>query len=193
MKYLLLTQCTSAQTEIKYMTDGMLMRETLSDPLLSRYSVIIIDEAHERSIATDLLVGLVKKIQKKRPELRVVISSATMDAEQFRAFFNTNTTPDVSKDTSVIYSLPGRVFPVDVYYMEHPAEDYIKDSVETVFSIHQKEKQGDILLFLTGREEVDTACQMIQSRQEYACLIAVNDLDIFMRCRYMPVCQLKNN
>lgn len=80
---------TSPQTRIKFCTDGLLVREALADPLLSRVSVVIVDEAHERSLHTDVLLGLLKKVQRRRPELRVIVASATMDAELFRDFFDT--------------------------------------------------------------------------------------------------------
>ena len=79
---------TSANTRIKFLTDGLLIREALVDPLLSRYSVIMVDEAHERSISTDILLGLLKKVRKRRSDLRIVISSATLQAEEFRKFFS---------------------------------------------------------------------------------------------------------
>ncbi|ORY95081.1 hypothetical protein BCR43DRAFT_343081 [Syncephalastrum racemosum] len=129
---------TSQRTRIKYMTDGMLFRETMIDPLLSRYSVIMIDEAHERSLYTDILIGVIKKIQKKRPDLRVVISSATLDAEAFFHFFNHNRTRDPVHDTAAILSLQGRMHPVDILYTETPVDDYVEKTVQTVFDIHTK-------------------------------------------------------
>ncbi|EDV25961.1 uncharacterized protein TRIADDRAFT_24419, partial [Trichoplax adhaerens] len=147
-------------TRIKFVTDGLLIREMMADPLLRRYSVVMLDEAHERTINTDVVIGLLKKIQKKRPELKIIISSATLDAEAFRDFFNSNTTDDTSLDTASILSIEGRMFPVDIHYTADPVPDYIKAAVDTVFKIHQNEKRGDILVFLTGQEEVETAVNM---------------------------------
>lgn len=160
---------TSAATRIKFMTDGLLVREALVDPLLSRYSVIMIDEAHERSISTDILLGLLKKILKRRPELRVIISSATLQAEDFLDFFSRSAEPSesgqsVTGKTGTIISLEGRTYPIDVLYLESPAEDYVEKAVETVFDIHKGEAEGDILVFLTGREEIDQAVQAIAER-----------------------------
>ncbi|OWZ35392.1 ATP-dependent RNA helicase DDX35 [Cryptococcus neoformans AD2-60a] len=153
------------RTRIKYMTDGMLFRETMMDPLLSKYSVIMIDEAHERGAYTDLLLGLLKKIMRKRPELRVIISSATIDAEDFLEYFNTNADgTDRSKDDAIIVSLEGRMFPVEVCYLKEPCADYTQAAVQTVFDIHLREPLGDILVFLTGREEIDQVIQEVADR-----------------------------
>ncbi|KAK9723670.1 hypothetical protein RND81_05G016700 [Saponaria officinalis] len=75
-------------TRIKFLTDGVLLREMMDDPLLSKYSVIMVDEAHERSISTDVVLGLLKKIQKRRPDLRLVISSATIEERPISSFFH---------------------------------------------------------------------------------------------------------
>ena len=138
------------------------------DPLLSRYSVIMVDEAHERSISSDILLGLLKKIRKKRSDLRIIISSATLQAEDFRDFFSEGeeSTSDNKQngDVSSIISLEGRTYPIDTLYLETPAEDYLERAISTVFDIHANEPKGDILVFLTGREEIEQAVQAVSER-----------------------------
>ncbi|KAF3480278.1 protein of unknown function DUF1605 [Arthroderma uncinatum] len=159
---------TSAATRIKFVTDGLLLREALVDPLLSRYSVIMVDEAHERSISTDVLLGVLKKIRKRRPELRIVVSSATLKAEDYVNFFvgGDQATNEIDEDNDItkIITLRGKMYPVDCLYLETPAEDYIERAVKTVFDIHTSEPDGDILLFLTGRDEINTATQKISEQ-----------------------------
>ncbi|KIK07287.1 hypothetical protein K443DRAFT_673549 [Laccaria amethystina LaAM-08-1] len=148
--------CTSPETRIKYMTDGMLQRECLIDPLCSSYSVVMLDEAHERTIATDVLFGLLKKAVKRRPDLKLIVTSATLDAEKFSKYFF----------GCPIFTIPGRTYPVEVLYTKEPESDYLDASLITVMQIHLSEPPGDILLFLTGQEEIDTACEILFERMK---------------------------
>uniref|UniRef100_A0A1J3K7M0 RNA helicase n=1 Tax=Noccaea caerulescens TaxID=107243 RepID=A0A1J3K7M0_NOCCA len=139
--------CTSEKTVNKYMTDGMLLRELLIEPKLDSYSVIMVDEAHERTLSTDILFGLVKDLAKVRPDLRLIISSATLEAKKFSEYF----------DSARIYMIPGRRYPVEKLFTRWPEPDRLETAVRTVFQIHQTEPLGDILVFLTGQEEIETA------------------------------------
>jgi pre-mRNA-splicing factor ATP-dependent RNA helicase DHX15/PRP43 len=131
------------------MTDGMLLREAMNDPTLSRYSCIVLDEAHERTLSTDVLMGLLKEVMVKRPDLKVVVMSATMDAEKFQKYFS----------GAPMLKVPGRTHPVEVFYTPEPEKDYVEASVRTVIQIHQYEPPGDVLLFLTGEEEIEDVCK----------------------------------
>uniref|UniRef100_A0A1B6F5K8 RNA helicase n=1 Tax=Cuerna arida TaxID=1464854 RepID=A0A1B6F5K8_9HEMI len=146
--------CTSERTIIKYMTDGTLHREFLSEPDLQGYSVMIIDEAHERTLHTDILFGLVKDITRFRPDLKLLISSATLDAQKFSDFF----------DDAPIFRIPGRRFPVDIYYTKAPEADYVDACVVSILQIHATQPLGDILVFLTGQEEIETCQELLQDR-----------------------------
>ena len=150
------SRCDLSSTRLKFVTDGLLIREMMSDPLLSSYSVVMLDEAHERSLCTDIVVGLIKKIQRRRPELRVIVASATLDAEKVRDFFNTNVTADdPSKDDVAILSVEGRMFPIDIFYALDPLPDFVKATIETIKKIHHSEPAGDVLAFLTGQDDID--------------------------------------
>ncbi|XP_076470144.1 putative ATP-dependent RNA helicase DHX35 isoform X2 [Babylonia areolata] len=153
--------CDPATTKILFMTDGMMIREIMQDPLLSKYSVILLDEAHERALNTDIILGLLRKIQKKRSDLKLVVASATLDAEEMKSFFNYNETGDPEKDTAAVMTVEGREYPVDIHYSIDPLPDYVKGTVDTVMKIHFNEKPGDVLVFLTGMEEVDRVVRML--------------------------------
>ena len=146
--------CTSERTILKYMTDGMLLREFLSEPDLASYSVMIIDEAHERTLHTDILFGLVKDIARFRSDLKLLISSATLDAQKFSEFF----------DDAPIFRIPGRRYPVDIYYTKAPEADYVDAAVVSVLQIHVTQPLGDVLVFLTGQEEIEAAQEMLLER-----------------------------
>lgn len=142
---------TGPQTILKYMTDGMLLREAMNDHTLSRYSTIILDEAHERTMATDVLMGLIKEVAQRRPDLKIIIMSATLDAQKFQRYFN----------DAPLLAVPGRTHPVEIFYTPEPEQDYVEAAIRTVLQIHATEPEGDILLFLTGEEEIEDACRKI--------------------------------
>jgi pre-mRNA-splicing factor ATP-dependent RNA helicase DHX16 len=147
--------CTGPKTIIQYMTDGMLLREILTEPDLASYSCLVIDEAHERTLHTDILFGLVKDIVRFRNDLKLIISSATLDAEKFSKYF----------DDASIFMIPGRMFPVDIFYTKSPEADYVDAAVVTVLQIHVSQPlNGDILVFLTGQEEIETAAEILTQR-----------------------------
>lgn len=146
--------CTSERTVLKYMTDGMLLREFLSEPDLASYSVIIVDEAHERTLHTDILFGLVKDVARFRPDLKLLISSATLDAQKFSEFF----------DDAPIFRIPGRRFPVDIFYTKAPEADYLDAAIVTILQIHVTQPIGDILVFFSGQEEIETAQEILLER-----------------------------
>lgn len=148
--------CTGPETIIKYMTDGMLLRECLMDLDLKNYSLIMLDEAHERTIHTDVLFGLLKQAVQRRPELKLIVTSATLDAVKFSQYFF----------EAPIFTIPGRTFPVEVLYTKEPETDYLDASLITVMQIHLREPPGDVLLFLTGQEEIDTACEILYERMK---------------------------
>ncbi|KAG9443897.1 hypothetical protein H6P81_015237 [Aristolochia fimbriata] len=185
---------TSSSTRIKFMTDGLLLREALLDPLLSKYSVIIVDEAHERTVHTDVLLGLLKGVQiarsrstiqqtnlnklkpggetsdkkdeflstsslkpcqgEKVSPLKVIIMSASLDARGFSEFFG----------GARAVHIQGRQYPVDIFYTFQAEPDYLDAALITIFQIHGEEGPGDILVFLTGQEEIESLERLVQEK-----------------------------
>ncbi|EQK99696.1 ATP-dependent RNA helicase DHX8 [Ophiocordyceps sinensis CO18] len=138
---------TSDKTVLKYMTDGMLLREFMTEPDLAGYSALMIDEAHERTVHTDILLALVKDLARERRHLKLLISSATMNATKFSEYF----------DDAPIFNIPGRRYPVDIYYTPAPEANYLAAAITTTFQIHTTQGKGDILIFLTGQDEIEAA------------------------------------
>ncbi|KAI9897555.1 hypothetical protein N3K66_007411 [Trichothecium roseum] len=147
---------TGPSTMLKYMTDGMLLREAMHDHEMSRYNCIILDEAHERTLATDILMALLKQVAMRRPDLKIIIMSATLDAQKFQRYFN----------DAPLLAVPGRTHPVEIFYTPEPERDYVEAAIRTVLQIHATEGEGDILLFLTGEDEIEDACRRISLEAE---------------------------
>ncbi|PQE13339.1 hypothetical protein CJF31_00008335 [Rutstroemia sp. NJR-2017a BVV2] len=147
--------CTSDKTLIKYMTDGHLLKEVMMSPSLDEYQVIMVDEAHERTVHTDILLALLKDLAKERP-IKLVIASATINAQAFSTFF----------DDAPIFNVKGRTYPVEIYYTPQPEANYLAAAITTLFQIHISQPSGDVLIFLTGQEEIETAEERISDIQK---------------------------
>ncbi|KAJ9169364.1 hypothetical protein P3X46_017567 [Hevea brasiliensis] len=159
---------TSDLTRIKYLTDGVLLRESLSNPELNQYSVIILDEAHERSLNTDILLGLVKRLVKLRASnLKVLITSATLDGEKVSEFFT----------GCPVLNVPGKLYPVEILYSKERPTNYIESSLRTAIDIHTRQPEGDILIFLTGQDDIEKLVSKledrVQSLEEGSCMDAI--------------------
>ncbi|KAJ8280174.1 hypothetical protein GJAV_G00051430 [Gymnothorax javanicus] len=162
--------CSTENTVIKYMTDGCLLREILSDPSLAQYSVVILDEAHERSLNTDILLGLLKQkglqtrgsSSSRSVPLKVVVMSATLETEKLSTFLG----------GCPLFTIPGRTFPVAEKFCgligpkDTDSTAYVKEVVKVALDLHSSEGPGDILVFLTGQSEIEKACDMLYEKAE---------------------------
>ncbi|MGF6709963.1 ATP-dependent helicase HrpA [Luteibacter sp. W1I16] len=153
------TEKVSDQALIKFMTDGILLAETQSDPWLSAYDTIIIDEAHERSLNIDFLLGYLKRLAARRPELKIIVTSATIDTERFAAHFG---------DAPVV-TVEGRTYPVEVRYRppgERGEGNVAQQIADAMDEITREDPRGDVLVFLPGEREIrDT--HLLLSRKQY--------------------------
>ncbi|XP_029468490.1 probable ATP-dependent RNA helicase DHX40 [Rhinatrema bivittatum] len=160
--------CSSQDTVIKYLTDGCLLRQILADPHLTKYGIIILDEAHERSLSTDILFGLLKKLfqlqmapERKHP-LKVVVMSATLDIDKLSDFFR----------NCPVITIPGRMYPVRERFCnllgpkDIGSSAYVTETVRVTLDVHLNEPAGDILVFLTGQSEIEKACSMLFQKAE---------------------------
>jgi len=148
--------CTTEETVIKYMTDGVLLRESLNDADLNKYSAIVMDEAHERSLNSDVLFGVLRKVVARRFDLKLIVTSATLSSDTFSTYFG----------GVPVFRIPGRTFPVETYFAKGVQEDYVMAAVKQTLQIHFNSPPGDILIFMTGQEDIEGTCKVIAEKME---------------------------
>ncbi len=151
---------TGENSRIKLMTDGILLAEAQSDRFLNQYDTLIVDEAHERSLNIDFILGLLKRLLQKRPDLKVIITSATIDTEKFARAFG---------DAPII-EVSGRMYPVETVYMPPSQSNgeetsHIEQAATALDQIHQQRPKGDILVFMPTEQDIRDTCEVIQGRR----------------------------
>jgi ATP-dependent helicase HrpA len=163
---------TNPDTKIKFMTDGVLLAETKNDPLLSKYDVIIIDEAHERSLNIDFLLGFLKNLLPRRPDLKLIITSATIDTAIFSKHFN----------QAPVITIAGRSYPVELRYApieelakgaKETQDDYIDHCVQTVLDLHHLDGPRDTLVFLPTERDIRTCCGLLAKKMPDAVILPI--------------------
>ena len=148
-------------TRIKFMTDGVLLAETQRDNLLRRYDTIIVDEAHERSLNVDFLLGLLRGLLERRPDLKVIITSATLDTEKFTHHFS----------SAPLIEVPGRTYPVELMYRADDTEaeggeeaGHVEQAVDAVLTIRRQDRSGDMLIFMPTERDITETCTLLAKR-----------------------------
>ncbi|KPI89222.1 putative DEAH-box RNA helicase [Leptomonas seymouri] len=150
---------TGPLTRILYVTDGMMLKEFINDPDLSTVGAIMVDEAHERSLNTDILLGLLRDVVRRNAQIKVIVASATINAAKFSSFF----------DNAPVFTVTGRTYPVECFYAGEPVADYVTESAQTVLSLHmERPLPGDILVFLPGQDDIETCAETLQRYVEEA-------------------------
>ncbi|GLE07995.1 hypothetical protein PINS_up018863 [Pythium insidiosum] len=136
------------------MTEGVLLRESLREPDLDSYAAVIMDEAHERALNTDVLFGILRQVVQRRRDFKLIVTSATLDADKFARFFG----------GVPMFTIPGRTFPVETRYAQTPQDDYVDAAVKQVLQIHLSQPPGDVLVFMTGQEDIEATCFVLAER-----------------------------
>lgn len=172
-------EMTSEKTRIKYLTDGMLLKESLSASFAQRYHTIIIDEAHERTLRSDVMFGLVKMlIDEGKTDVKVIIMSATLDIEKFKTFFSSS----ALADSIGVLRIPGRQFPVRQWFCKRTQSNYIDSMIQTILQVHcdhqsydddddnddVSAKDGDILAFLPGQDDIQSIKRILEDQAKMA-------------------------
>eukprot|EP00796_Vickermania_ingenoplastis_P004946 gene4948-3549_t len=144
-------------TKILFVTDGIMLKEFTNDPSLESVAAIMIDEAHERSLNSDILLGLLRDVVRRNSRLRVIIASATINADRFRQFFG----------GAPVFTVTGRTYPVETFYTEEPVADYVTEAAQTAMGIHlERPLPGDILIFLPGQDAIEACVETIRQLAE---------------------------